>query len=243
MQLENLVIDATDPARLARFWSGALAAPIIAVTPAETTLRLTTPYGPTLDICIVPVADKTPRPHRIHLDLYGGPAQQATVRRLLGMGARHLDIGQGPVPWTVLADPADYAFCVMDERLYYTRTGPLAALPIDATDPEDLARFWEAATGWRREPVRPRDPQRVPTLRHPSGRGPLLEFCPEEEPKRSKNPIHLDVRVDRGHDPQEQVRRLLDLGAAHIEHEWGELPWTVLADPSGNEFCVLPPAR
>ncbi|MGI8949067.1 MAG: VOC family protein [Ornithinimicrobium sp.] len=49
------------------------------------------------------------------------------------------------------------------------------------------------------------------------------------------------MRCDPGEDLADQVARALELGASWVEHDWGELPWVVLADPSGNEFCILPP--
>ena len=66
-----------------------------------------------------------------------------------------------------------------------------------------------------------------------------MEFYPEPRRKEGKNRIHLDVRPG----PQEAggtaLACALDLGATRLRHEWGELPWTVLADPGGNEFCLL----
>ncbi|MGH3589196.1 MAG: VOC family protein [Pseudonocardia sp.] len=128
----------------------------------------------------------------------------------------------------VLADPEGNAFCVMQDRDAYRGTGPIAALPLDSADPDRDAAFWAAITGW----VPWTDGIGVPTLRHPSGVGPLLEFCPEPEPKRGKNRLHLDVRPDMG----EAVE--LPQGARRIS-EAGDLRWEVFADPSGNEFCVL----
>ena len=82
------------------------------------------------------------------------------------------------------------------------------------------------------------------TLRHPSGRGPLLELCPEPAPKQpgAKNPIHLDVRLEGGDDPDEVAAGIAARGGAELFPDWGELPWRVFRDPSGNELCVLPAA-
>ncbi|MFB9072742.1 VOC family protein [Citricoccus parietis] len=76
------------------------------------------------------------------------------------------------------------------------------------------------------------------SLRHPSGTGPLLEFLAEAGPKRGKNRMHLDVRP--GPDDGPVASRLLALGATVVADD-PELPWTVYADPSGNEFCILAP--
>lgn len=82
----------------------------------------------------------------------------------------------------------------MDDRPSFRPGSPVGALPIDCVDAEASARFWQRATGWVRED---RD---GPALRHPSGRGPLLEFCPEPHAKTRKNGLHLDLRLEAGED-------------------------------------------
>lgn len=57
-----------------------------------------------LDLCFQRVAELPTEPPRLHLDLSNGARQAEEVDRLLGLGARHLDIGQADVPWVVLAD-------------------------------------------------------------------------------------------------------------------------------------------
>jgi hypothetical protein len=153
------------------------------------------------------------------------------------LGARKLDIGQGDVPWVVLADPEGNPCCVMEDRAAYDHTGPLAALPLDSADPDRDAAFWSWLTGWTDAVgVAPR------SLRHPSLRGPLLELCPEPAPKgTTKNRLHLDVRLEAGDDPDEVAASIAERGGGKLHHpEWGELPWRSYTDPSGNEFCVLP---
>src|SRR5690606_29676641 len=103
------------------------------------------------------------------------------------------------------ADPEGNAFCVMEHRDAYVRTGPIAALPLDSADPDRDAVFWAAITGW--QPITGTAPA---TLRHPAGIGPLLELCPEPEPKRGTDRIHLDVRPDPADaDPLPLVERLV----------------------------------
>lgn len=239
MRLENIVIDAVDPARLGRFWSSALGAEPITEGEDLFEARLVVDDGPWLDLCFPRVGEPVSRaPQRLHLDLLGGRAQQPLVERLLALGATRLDIGQRDVPWVVMADPEGNAFCVMEEREAYSGTGAIAALPLDSADPRRDARFWAALTGWVPAPG-----HGVVTLRHPSGRGPLLELCLEPSLTTGKNSVHLDLRVEAGEDEQEQVQRALALGATRVTHGWGDLPWTVLADPSGNELCLLTPSR
>jgi hypothetical protein len=234
MYLENFVFDAVDPRRLGRFWESALGATTLTDSDDGYETRLIVDGGPEIDLCFQPVAEPTRSSPRLHLDVYGGAEQAAVVERLLGLGASHLDIGQGDVPWVVLADPEGHAFCVMEERPEYRDTGPIAAVPVLSTGPERDAALWAELSGWE---VRGSEPV---SLRHPSGRGPLLEFFPESGPKKGKNRLHLDLRLEPGDDLDEVVRWLRAAGAERLEHDWGDLPWTSFTDPSGNEFCILP---
>ncbi|MCE1179617.1 MAG: VOC family protein [Micrococcales bacterium] len=235
MRLENIVIKAADPQRLGRFWAAALGLSVLTDEADAFEARLGRGTPAWLDVCLERLPDVTPqRTPRLHLDLRGGAQPDAVVERLLGLGAAHLDIGQGEVPWTVLADIEGNAFCVLEDRPTLATTGPLASLPLDVTDPLAQQAFWQLATGWVEVPG-----SAPVSLQHPSGEGPLLELCPELEPKAEHNLIHLDVRPEAGETRQGCVDRLIEAGASVFEHDWGELPWTVLTDPSGNEFCVL----
>ncbi len=237
MYLENIVVDALDPVRLGTFWEELLGAERLSAGADALETRLAVAGGPTLDLCLPRVPEPVPPNPRLHLDLAGGARQSEVVERALGLGATALDIGQGDVPWVVLADPEGNPFCVMEDRPEYRDGGPLAALPLDSADPERDAAFWSALTGWLPEAAT------VPTaLRHPSGRGPLLELCPEPRPKgaEEKNRVHLDVRLEPHDDPAAALDLARRLGGRVVEHDWGELPWTVLRDPSGNEVCLLP---
>lgn len=238
MYLENLVIDAVDPRRLGRFWEAVVGGERLTDDTDGFETRLAIDGGPVLDLCFQRVTEQPAgRSPRLHLDLRGGARgrQAAEVDRLIGLGARHIDIGQGDVPWTVLADPEGNPCCVMEDRAAYVDTGPIAALPLDSSDPENDAKFWSWLTGWN--PV-PGEPQ---SLRHPSLRGPLLELCPEPAPKGTdKNRLHLDIRLEAGDDPEEVAAGIAARGGRELRPDWGELPWRIYADPSGIEFCVLP---
>jgi hypothetical protein len=234
VHLENVVWDARDPERLRRFWAAALRADPIPDDADCSRLRLGGDAW--FDLCFQPVPDAPTDSPRLHLDLLGGPRQAAVVDELLALGATHADIGQGDVAWVVLADPEGNPFCVMEERAEYRATGPLAALPLDSADPDRDAAFWAALTGW----VPTDGTAGVRTLRHPAGVGPLLELCPEPAPHAGKNRLHLDVRRSSAEDADED--QLLALGARRLDGP-PSLPWTVYADPSGNEFCVLEPSE
>jgi hypothetical protein len=72
-------------------------------------------------------------------------------------------------------------------------------------------------------------------------RGPVLELCPEPAHKGpAKNRWHLDLRLEVGDDPDEVAAGIAERGGRELNLDWGDLPWRHFADPSGNEFCVLP---
>ena len=241
-RLVHLVADANDPARLARFWAAALDWEIADETADEIDVWPAGYHYPdpvAVPLVFVPVPEPKSGKNRVHLDLATTSLehQAALVRRLRDLGARPLDIGQGEVPWVVLADPEGNEFCVLEPRPVYADTGPVAAILTDCADPAALARFWAAAAGW---PVAYAEAD-ICGLRAPAGVGPYLEFLRVPDRKSVKNRVHPDVAPYRGDDPAAEVTRLRGLGAVPADVGQGEVGWTVLADPEGNEFCVLSP--
>lgn len=103
---------------------------------------------------------------------------------------------------------------------------------VDAKDPASLGRWWAEALGW----VIVNDDPSEFEIRPAVDRFPGLLFVPVPETKTVKNRLHLDFRPD---DRDREVRRLLSLGACPADVGQGEQPWVVLADPEGNEFCIL----
>ena len=116
----------------------------------------------------------------------------------------------------------------------------IETVTIDARDPLELARFWSAALGWehRMDEDEDGDVWVEPGSRHPdyeTSRPLLFQAVPES--KSVKNRIHLDLRPD---DQDLEVERLETLGAVRVSvGQSGVEGWLVLADPEGNEFCVL----
>ena len=242
-RLVHLVADANDPSRLARFWSGLLGWDIADETAEEVDVwpaGYTYPDPAAVPLVFVPVPETKTAKNRVHLDLASTSAahQAELVARARDLGGRPADIGQGDVPWAVMADPEGNEFCVLEPRDAYRDTGPLAAIVTDCRDPAALARFWVSASGWQIQ----RAEDEIAGLRSPAGSGPYLEFLRVPDQKLVKNRVHPDVAPYRGDDPVAEVARLRGEGAALADvGQGGGASWTVLADPEGNEFCVLSP--
>lgn len=123
-------------------------------------------------------------------------------------------------------------------------TSKFTELAIDCHDPRELARFWCAVLGYEVQDeeeggVAIGSPQVPEGKERPGPVPPTLTFMNVPEGKSVKNRLHIDVNpTDRTRD--EEVSRLLDLGARHVDvGQTGDESWVVLADPEDNEFCVL----
>jgi hypothetical protein len=103
---------------------------------------------------------------------------------------------------------------------------------IDAQDPVALGRWWLEALRWV---VVNDDPDEF-EIRPRADQIPGLIFAPVAEAKQTKNRLHLDFRPD---DQEAEVERLIGRGARRVDVGQGDASWVVLADPEGNEFCVL----
>ena len=81
----------------------------------------------------------------------------------------------------------------------------------------------------------------APDLESWMSRGQGLVFVPVPEGKTVKNRLHIDLAPHTSQDREAEIQRLLDLGATKVDvgQDPEEVTWTVLADPEGNEFCVL----
>ena len=116
----------------------------------------------------------------------------------------------------------------------------IQCLCFDTTDPGGLAGFWESALGWRRTHEEDDDVVLEPPKGSPEdGVAPDLLFLRVPGDKAVKNRLHLDVRPK---DQAAEVARLEGLGARRTDIGQGAgVSWVVMADPDGNEFCVLRP--
>ncbi len=237
-------IKARDDAALGRFWADALG---WHVSSSGSGVTSAAPVGfdwtdPDASVCVdvIAVPDPATVTYRMHIDLATTSAthQLELVARLKELGATPADVGQGDVPWTVMADPEGNVFCVLEPREIYRDTGPIATLVVDCVDPRAMAQFWVGALDWTPHEVT----DDYAGLRSPRGTGPYLEFLRTPGVHTVRHRAHLDLVPYHGDGQAAEVARLLALGATPADAGRPDLPWRVLADPEGNEFCVLAPA-
>lgn len=104
---------------------------------------------------------------------------------------------------------------------------------IDCHDLERMSRFWQAALDFDHELTGPSGGH---LLVAKDGSGSRLGLIPTPDVKTTKNRVHLDLRPD---DQEAEVHRLEQLGATRVDVGQQDASWIVMADPEGNEFCVL----
>jgi catechol 2,3-dioxygenase-like lactoylglutathione lyase family enzyme len=228
---------ARDTAALGRFWARAAGWTVFSDRPGATAVGpagFSWPDPDALCLDFIGVPDPAAARGRLHLDLATTSAahQAQLVAELLEHGATPADVGQGDVPWTVLADPEGNVFCVLEPRDVYRDTGPIAAIVVNCAGPPALARFWAQTLGWDVH----ESTGDFARLRSPEGRGPFLEFL---RSSGTRSAFHLDLLPYPRADQKAEVARLHTLGATGADVGQGDVAWSVLADPEGNEFCVL----
>jgi catechol 2,3-dioxygenase-like lactoylglutathione lyase family enzyme len=233
---------ARDDSALGRFWAEALGWRVSSEGPGVTNVEPAGFVWPEpVAVCVDVVAVPNPETvrYRVHLDLATtSPAHQAgLVANLLELGATPADVGQGDVPWTVLADPEGNLFCILEPRSIYSDTGPIAAVVVNCADPQAMVRFWGEVIDWTVHEVTDGHAR----LRSAKGVGPYLEFLRTPDVTTVRNRVHLDLMPYPGDDQEAEVARLRALGATDADVGQGDVPWRCLADSEGNVFCVLTP--
>jgi catechol 2,3-dioxygenase-like lactoylglutathione lyase family enzyme len=232
-----LCFDANDPRCLARFWAGVLSREMaddhndgIALLPDDDT---------GFRIRFLPTRHQKAGQNQMHFDLTSTSLedQQQTVARSLGLGARHIDIGQRPEErHVVLADPEGNEFCVIEPgNSFLAGCGFIGALACDGSP--QAGYFWSKALGW---PL-VWDQDQETAIRSPRGGSKITWGGPPLMSKTGKNRLHFDLAPPVHGDQQAEVDRLVALGATRIDIGQGEVSWVVMADPDGHEFCVLTP--
>jgi len=232
-RLTHIVVDCARMRPIAQFWSELLGWPFTYEADDELYIE-----GEHLGIVFGEVPEPKTVKNRVHLDLASPSSERQAeiVAKAIELGARHIDIGRPEdAPHVVLADPEGNEFCVLPPRPHITDTGAVAAIVQDCQDPGAIAALWSAITG------RPIDRQTdtVVSMRLADGKGPWLALVRNPDPKTVKNRVHIDVAPFAADDQAEEVERLLALGARHTDIGQGDVPWVLLSDPQGNEFCVL----
>jgi catechol 2,3-dioxygenase-like lactoylglutathione lyase family enzyme len=111
-------------------------------------------------------------------------------------------------------------------------------ITFDCANPGRVARFWAALTGWELHEEDPQPGHEEYSVGAPAEGGSRLYFVAVPEPKVVKNRVHLDV-VPPG-DQQQEIARLVELGASVADEQPADGDWVIMHDPEGNEFCVEP---
>ncbi|MDI6098904.1 VOC family protein [Actinoplanes sp. NEAU-A12] len=240
-RLVQINMKARDDSALGGFWAEALGWAVSSEGPGVTNLEPEDfVYPDPIAVCIDLIASPEPKTvkNRVHVDLATTSAshQAELITRLRHLGATLADVGQGDVGWTVMADPEGNEFCVLDPSRQ--DTGPIASVVADCADPRAMARFWGAAMDWTLHEVT--DDHAV--LRSAKDVGPWLRFVRTPDVKTVWNRVHLDVRPYPDDDLEAEATRLRALGATAVDLGRSDVPWKVMADPEGNEFCLLTPA-
>lgn len=227
MRLEAVTFDVSDAPAVAAFWAGlldreALAEPGGVFVPGNQTqvgLRFVTSQ-----------TEQVGRP-RLHLHLTSSSLehQRRTVETALRLGARHLDVGQGPdATFVVLADPGGNELCVIEPgNNYLAGTGYLGEVTCDGT--RDVGLFWRGALGW---PL-VWDYNEQTAVQSPLG-GTKISWDSWDRPIAEREHGRTRQRFDLvTADPAREAERLVSLGAIRLPDLSDGVE---LADPDGNEF-------
>jgi catechol 2,3-dioxygenase-like lactoylglutathione lyase family enzyme len=230
-RLVALSIAANDPAALARFWGGVLGWEPV----DDRTLAPTDDTG--FRLRFLPTDEPKTGQNRMHFDLTSAsPAgQQETVAWALGLGGRHVDVGQLPEEGhVVLGDPEGNEFCVLEPgNDFLADCGFLGAVSCDGS--QAVGHFWSEALGW---PL-VWDQNQETAIRSPRG-GPKVTWGgPPLMPRKGRDRLHFDIAPPADGEQAAEVDRLISLGATRTESRPDGS--VMMADPDGNEFCVLAP--
>jgi len=226
-----LAIDARDPARLARFWAGMLRRNVVqdaggALVPGE---------GTQLSLRFVKNPSQKVRPNRAHLHLTSTSLadQQHTVATALGLGARHVDVGQRPEEGhVVLADPENNEFCVIEPgNAFLAGCGFLGEAACAGT--REVGLFWSQALGW---PL-VWDQDQETAVQSPHG-GTKVSWGGQPVPDVVRNRHRFELAPVR-EDLAAEADRLGSLGATRRESGNRGHDVVAMADPDGNEFRLI----
>lgn len=223
---------ANDPESLARFWAGLLRREL-----AEDGQTVLPNEHVEFPIAFEPGATPRTGPNQVHLHLTSTSAadQRATVARALELGASHLDVGQKPEEGhIVLADPEGNEFCVIEAgNAYLAGCGFLAELACDGS--KEVGHFWSSVLGWPL--VWEQDEETA--IQSPEGGAKIAWGGPPLSQRTGVNRMYLTIAPTAEGDVPSEVGRLLHLGATSLDPDGGDHSAFRLADPDGNEFCLV----
>ncbi len=226
-----IAVAANDPQRLVRFWSG-----LLGWSPDGDML---VPPGDQrgFRLRFVPTGEPKVDLNRGHVDLTSTSLedQQRMVTRALELGARHLDVGQGPdAEHVVLADPEGNEFCVIEPgNRFLEGCGTVGALACDGT--QSVGYFWSAALGW---PL-VWDQDEETAIQSPSGGTKISWGGPPLAVLAGPDRLRFDLVPSVASGQQAEVERLLSLGATVVGRDTSAPGSVELADPDGKTFAVL----
>lgn len=222
MYWENLVFDASNPHEQGIFWEELFSAETLSDNSGGYETRLQFSDDCFLDLCFPTVNDPSICAQRVFPVVIESNADD------------YVSTASYLAPRRKLQDRAGRDYFVVEPGDGSGRFR-LLAVEVWSANPVRDTKFWSTLTGWKQAT------QALTLLQHPNQVGPLLGIVPEEQSKaETKSSIHLDLRMDPADDVEQVVARVEQLGGSEYHHAWGEVPWRVFLDPSGNEFCILP---
>lgn len=233
----TLVLDCADLARAADFWTAALGY-VRDGTPVGTYLSLLPAEGVGCEILLQRVSDEKRAKNRLHLDLRTRDLA-AEVDRVLALGATLVTdqpIVEAGWVWHLLADPDGNEFCVIEAgNTFLADTGVIGALSCDGT--QEVGYFWSEALRW---PL-VWDQDQETAIQSPNGGTKITWGGPPVAPKTGPNRLYFELALPPGTGWEEEVDRLVSLGATRTEIGEGHGGSVLMLDPDGNEFSVQRP--
>jgi hypothetical protein len=219
---KDLCIDINESRPASEFWARTLGLELTGFDDDPDEFKL---EGPTPQHTIWP--NVVPEPHevknRVHLDVWTDSLDRFDDLQRMSE--------PGQFPWTTFFDPEGNEFCVFvkdDPPDYRFKT-----VVVDADEPRTISRWWQQMLGGTIGSNEEHDWHWITDIDGVPFEG--LDFVPVPEPKTVKNRVHWDVSLNEG----VEVSDLEAAGATVLRRPDGEIRWTIMADPEGNEFCVF----
>lgn len=213
-----ICVDAVDPVPLGRFWAGTLG---LELQQREDGLVLLTGPTPQSTVWVNRVPEPVTVKQRVHLDVHASSVEEVLLR-----GATPVDLES--FAWRVVRDPEGGELCVFEREV--VPQPRLYEVAVDVSDPVRIAQWWAELLGARWSYDEEHGWAGVEQI--PGALFEAIVFCSVPEPKTVKNRIHWDVDVA-------DLGEITDRGARVLRAADGDIAWTVLADPEGNEFCAF----